>query len=306
MSADQTLDWCTQSVAVRQLTDRAILEVTGDDAATWLQGQVTNQLEGAASGDAVYGFVLTLKGRVLADVWVLAHDDGFWLEVPAAQVEALIERLDRYIIMEDVDLAHRGDLRIIAGVGPVASQVRPGGWPADRLGSGGRVWVLPEAAEADAWEEATQAAASLQGGPATDDGWASAHIQLGRPRFGVDFGEDTYPQETGLTASAVSFNKGCYIGQETVVMLQNRGKAPKTLWRWTIDGDEAPEPGATITRGDAAAGTVTSLTRAGGQTAALGYLKRGHEPTSDGPWKVGGLPASLVGPVGEAPTAPAA
>ncbi|MEM7138928.1 MAG: hypothetical protein AAF500_20295 [Myxococcota bacterium] len=303
MSADQAIDWCTRSVAIRQLADRAILEVGGDDAATWLQGQVTNQLEGATPGDAVYGFVLTLKGRVLADVWVLARDEGFWLEVPAAQVQALLERLDRYIIMEDVDLAHRVDLRVIAGLGPLASQVRPEGWPADRLGTGGRVWVVPEADEADAWAEATQAAAALQGGNISDDAWASAHIQLGRPRFGTDFGEDTYPQETGLTANAVSFNKGCYIGQETVVMLQNRGKAPKTLWRWSIDGDEAPEPGATITRGDATAGTVTSATRAGGHTLALGYLKRGHEPTKDGPWALGGLPASLLGPVGGAPTA---
>ena len=75
------LNWLRETVGVLCLDDRAIIAVSGDDAHEWLQGQISNQCEGAQPGDAVYGFVLTLKGRVLADVWALFHDDGIWLEV---------------------------------------------------------------------------------------------------------------------------------------------------------------------------------------------------------------------------------
>lgn len=301
MSIEQEVMWLERSVGVRTLDDRAIIAVSGDDARDWLQGQITNQLEGAEPGDSVYGFVLTLKGRVLADVWVLVREADVWLDVPKLQVEALLERLDRYIIMEDVDLEHRDDLRIIAAGGPKANEIDAKGWPSDRLGSGGRQWVVSAGDLSSELDRIVSQANALGGGQVSEEGWVRAHVMRGRPRFGVDFGEQTYPQESGLTPIAVSFVKGCYIGQETVVMLQNRGKAPKVLWRWKIDGPEPPAPESTITLGESKAGQVTSAVRDGTSSVALGYLKRGYERDDSACWTIGGRSAEAIGAVEEGP-----
>lgn len=294
------LNWLRETVGVLCLDDRAIIAVSGDDAHEWLQGQISNQCEGAQPGDAVYGFVLTLKGRVLADVWALFHDDGIWLEVPAEQVNAVLERLDRYIIMEDVDLEHRSDLRLLTSQGPHAAKVAEGGWNTDRLGTGGYSWVVPRAELDSAIERATEQATQLGGGWISRRAWDFVHVVTGRPRFGTDFGDWTYPQETGLTNVAVSFNKGCYIGQETVVMLQNRGKAPKTLWRWTLDADEAPAAKTPIMKEGATVGEVTSAAPIDDRIVALGFLKRGHDEITEG-FEILGKTAHAVGPVSEGP-----
>jgi folate-binding protein YgfZ len=301
MGQANELAWLEQTVGVLALEDRTIISVGGDDAHDWLQGQVTNQLADVAPGGSVYGFVLTLKGRILADVYVLVGEGELWLDVPAAQVDALLERFDRYIIMEDVDLEHRKDLRVITAQGPRSKELPGGGWPADRLGLGGRQWLVP-AAELEA--ELTSLIAlseELGGGAVSGQTWAEAHVLRGRPRFGVDFGDWTYPQESGLNPLAVSFNKGCYIGQETVVMLENRGKAPKVLWRWAIEGSVAPVAKSPIKAHDEAVGEVTSAAVGENGVRALGFLKRGHGSEAEQSFTIDGLAARALGPVETGP-----
>jgi len=298
MAHARELRWLQKTVGVLDLGDRRVISVTGDDAHEWLQGQLTNDCDGKRSGDSVYGFILTLKGRVLADTWAFFHDDGVWLDVPDSQAEAVMERLDRYIIMEDVDLELEADLRWMTAQGPKAERVVDSSWPADRLGVGGRQWLVAAAELNAELERANRAAMQLDGGWVSLDAWEFAHVVWGRPLFGRDFGEWTYPQETGLTKAAVSFNKGCYIGQETVVMLENRGKAPKVLWRWRIDSDEAPEPKTPIERDGGTVGEITSAVSTGDGVVALGFLKRGHEEHSEG-FSVGSAPAEARGSVAE-------
>jgi folate-binding protein YgfZ len=300
MADARQIDWLRQTVGALALPDRAIVSLRGDDAWQWLQGQLTNDVEGLEPGKSVYGFVLTLKGRVMADVWVLSRGDEIWLDVPASEVDALLQRLDRYIIMEDVDLARRPELRLITAQGPKAEEISGEGWPADRLGTGGKVWAVPDVELQSALDRLVTRCRALGGGPITEQAWSDAHVVLGRPRFGVDFGEWTYPQESGLCAAAVSFTKGCYVGQETVMMLQSRGKAPKTLWRWAIEGSEPPPAKAPIAREGMVVGEVTSAARIDGGVAALGFLKRGHETDGGAGFVIGEAPAKAVGPVGRA------
>ncbi len=301
MGLEQEAEWLEHTVGVRALDERAVIAVRGDDAREWLQGQITNQLKDAKPGQCIYGFVLTLKGRVLADVWVLVSEAEIWLDVPRLQVDALLERLDRYIIMEDVELERRDDLRIIAAQGPKADSIDGGSWPADRLGVGGRQWVVAKKELPAELRRIASQAEALGGGEIGDEGWSRAHVLRGRPRFGIDFGEQTYPQETGLTSIAVSFAKGCYIGQETVVMLENRGKAPKVLWRWKIDSPTPPSPRTPIMSGESKVGELTSAVEVGGQSVGLGYLKRGHEPDDSTRWTIGGRDAAPTWPVEEGP-----
>jgi folate-binding protein YgfZ len=290
------LRWLQTTVGVLDLADRSVISISGDDAHEWLQGQLTNDCEGKQAGDSVYGFILTLKGRVLADAWAFFHEDGIWLDVPASRAEQVMERLDRYIIMEDVDLTLDHELKWITAQGPKADEVADSSWPASRLGAGGRQWLVT-ATELDAeLERVTRAATLLEGGWVSRDAWEFAHVVSGQPLFGRDFGDWTYPQETGLTAAAVSFTKGCYIGQETVVMLENRGKAPKVLWRWTIDAGDAPDPKTPIERDGIRVGEITSAVSTGDGVVALGFLKRGQEEHDAG-FMVGGTSAVRVGPV---------
>ncbi len=294
------LDWLRNSVGVLALADRSVIAISGDDAHEWLQGQITNQCEGARPGASVYGFILSLKGRIMADVWAYFHDGGIWLEVPGGAVDALIERLDRYIIMEDVDLERRPTWRILTAQGPKSDEIASGGWPSNRLGTGGRTWLVEEAEVEAELERASKRAIDAGGGSLGALAWRHAHVVRGRPLFGVDFGDWTYPQETGLTAIAVSFNKGCYVGQETVVMLQNRGKAPKVLWRWEIDDADPPGPETPIVLAGAEVGRVTSAVAADGAIQALGFLKRGHETEREG-FEIRGKSARPKGPVAEGP-----
>ncbi len=301
MAHARELEWLQQSVGVLSLSDRAIIAVSGDDAREWLQGQLTNQLEGVEPGGSSYAFVLSLKGRILADVYALVREDDVWLDVPASQVSALLERFDRYIIMEDVDLEVREDLRVITAQGPSASKVAESGWPADRLGVGGRQWVVPSDELESELERLTARSRELGGGWVSDQAWNHAHVLRGRPRFGVDFGEQTYPQESGLNPLAVSFNKGCYIGQETVVMLENRGKAPKLLWRWTVESTEPPVAKAPIMLADTVVGEITSAVQGSGSVSALGFLKRGHDAEGPEGFTIGGAPAHAIGAVEDGP-----
>ncbi|MDH3817137.1 MAG: hypothetical protein OES21_00905 [Myxococcales bacterium] len=301
MTHARELDWIQRSVGVLTLSDRAIISVSGDDAREWLQGQLTNQVEGVEAGDSTYAFVLSLKGRILADVYALVREDDVWLDVPATQVDALLERLDRYIIMEDVDLEVLDDLHVIAAQGPSADEVADGGWPADRLGTGGRQWVVSSSELESELERLTVRARELGGGWVSDQAWNHIRVLRGRPRFGVDFGDWTYPQESGLNPVAVSFNKGCYVGQETVVMLENRGKSPKVLWRWTIESAEAPAAKASIMRVDAVAGEITSAVPEQEGVRALGFLKRGYGAEGLEGFTVDGIPARALGPVEEGP-----
>jgi len=301
MAHDRELDWLERSVGVLALSDRAIISVSGDDAREWLQGQLTNQLEDVESGGSAYAFVLTLKGRILADTYALVREDDVWLDVPATQVDALLERFDRYIIMEDVDLEHLEDLRVITAQGARADEVAQGGWPADRLGVGGRQWIVPESKLGSELERLTARCSELDGGWVSDEAWNHALVVRGRPRFGVDFGDWTYPQETGLNPVAVSFTKGCYIGQETVVMLENRGKAPKVLWRWTIDSVEPPAAKAPITLGDLTVGEITSAVLEDESVSALGFLKRGYETHGPESFVIGRAAAHAIGPVEKGP-----
>lgn len=297
MARPDELAWLEHSVGVLALDDRAIVSVSGDDAHDWLQGQVTNQIKHAEPGSSVYAFVLTLKGRVLVDLYVLVREGEIWLDVPAKQVDALLERFDRYIIMEDVDLEHRKDLHVIAAEGPRSSELPGDAWLAGRLSVEGRQWVVTDAALESELASLIARSRELGGGEVSSEAWAQAHVLRGRPRFGVDFGDWTYPQETGLNPLAVSFNKGCYIGQETVVMLENRGKAPKVLWRWAIEGSVAPAAQTPITFDDAVVGEVTSAAVGVEGVSALGFLKRGHEAKGSENFVIAGLAARALGPV---------
>ena len=145
------------------------------------------------------------------------------------------------------------------------------------------VVVAPEHSEDDGKRLVTTLMAHLAEQPApaavaSDDAWEALRVELGVPRMGVDYDDKTVPHEASLEQVAVSFSKGCYLGQEAIVMLERRGHAKKRLARISVEGGEPVAPGAEIQVGDELVGAVTSSTPDPESTGTLvlGYVKHKH------------------------------
>lgn len=266
--------WLTETVGIRPLTDRCVLTVAGDDARSWLNGQITNDVRETKAGDSVYALVINVKGRVLADTWVLDRgQDGLAITLPTANLDAVLAHFDKYIIMEDVEL-EKTSLAIVSVQGPKASAVVEGleSYAAPQLHPDGRQVIGPSVERM--LETLLPRAQTQGGGLVSDEVWDLIRLRNGVPQIHRDFGENTYPQEAGLKERAVSFQKGCYLGQEVVCMLENRGQLNRRLVQLESPdalslgaGDELQIDGQKV-------GEITSAVVDGDKAWALGFVKR--------------------------------
>ncbi len=260
-----------------RIPNEFVLRVRGEDAPSWLNGQITNQILTSKPGDAIYALVLDGRGKILSDVWVLLGEADLLLLTPAERRAELVEHFDKYIVMEDVELRPE-DRAVVKVQGPRAAEVVSradlSGYPCDRLGLGG-IDVLGEPGTAeDLHAKLTATAEALGGGAVGEAGWELARLRQARPRWNVDFGHAHYPQEAGLSRLAVSFVKGCYLGQEVVCTLENRGQLSRRLVVLTGAADAA-EPGDALVFDGKTTGQLTSRVEdPPGRMRALGYLKR--------------------------------
>jgi hypothetical protein len=256
-----SLQAITTPQGFRVRRDEALIEVTGDDAASWLQGQLTNDVRNAQEGTAVYALVIDVKGKVISDLWVYRWgDDAFLLAVPVDRRDPVIERLDAFVIMEDVELAPRPDLVTVSVLGDdeaVDGAALPEGirmFASERFpGCPGQDWILDEG-DLDACR-----AALRRERPELDEAaWERLRLASGAPRFGVDFDHRHFPQEAGLRDRAVSFDKGCYLGQEVVCMLEMRGKLKRRLVRVRGDGPPGERGARLVSEDDRVVGALGS------------------------------------------------
>jgi folate-binding protein YgfZ len=225
----------TEAVGLIDRSDRAKLLLTGTEAAEFLQGQVTNDVEGLAPGAGCYAAVLTHKGKIRADLQVLRGADWIWLDAEAAGGPALVQTVEMYAIGRDVRFENVTESRaILSLLGPRAREAldetppaeehafvegRHGLYVATDLG----VDVICDSSAAGAVRDALAVEA------VSEEAAECLRIESGRPRYGVDMDSDTIPEEAGLNERAVSFSKGCYVGQETVARLHYRGKPNRRL-----------------------------------------------------------------------------
>ena len=253
--------------------DRAVLRVTGADRVSWLQGLVTNDIAAIRPGNRIYSAYLTPQGRMITDVWVVAMADALLLDVPAPVAASLAARLDGLIFTENVQIADAsaeltayqffgtmpGDGLAVAFVGDttygIASNV---GYIAAANAAAVPVSVRPPAQEVGL------------------DVLEVVRVEAGVPRFLVDMTEDTIPLEAGIEDRAISFTKGCYVGQEVIIRVLHRGhgRVARKLVALRIDGD-VPERGAKLFSADREAGAVTSAARSPRLgSIALAYVHR--------------------------------
>jgi len=249
-SIDEQREWAQTSVLALTEEDRCVLEVTGGDRLSWLNGLLTCQLVGRKDGEAVYGLAVAQKGKIVSDVIVLLAGERALLVVQRRTVDTLVASFEHHLMMEDAEFRRLED-DVWSAHGPkaqllldAAKSAAGAGGALDMTGAGGTVLVMPRG---DAGREAlTQAAAAAGGGRGDLAGWDAVRVPAGVPRFGVDFDDTTYPQEAGLEKRAVSFEKGCYLGQEVVCMLEMRGHVKRKLVSLRVPGTHVLAPHVSV------------------------------------------------------------
>ena len=242
----------------------AFVRISGRDAARLLQNVFTSDIAALAVGEGQYGLALTPKGRPLADAWIVHETADAFVAACEVVAQADLEAtLRRYRLASRADIATvTGELTLLER--PVAAPAA--GWHAGPLGA--LLLAEPRAGQA-AWDAAI-ADGAVPIGVETRE---TLRIERGLPRFGIDFDGTNLPAEAGVVERAISFTKGCYIGQEPIVRLAHRGHANRELRRLQLT--TSPELPATIHEDEREVGRITSS--AGlpeGGAAALGYVRR--------------------------------
>jgi aminomethyltransferase len=272
------------------------IAVTGSDRVRWLNGMVTNSVQALTPGEGAYSFLLTAQGRIQADVTVWAKADLLLLETDPAQVETVMGLLDRFIIMDDVELADEtANWHGLLVAGPLA---------AEKLAAAGVVVraskllkkstvaykdtelqvisaYSPVVPRFEVWSrdaavlQELQAALIDAGATAcTADGLELLRVVEGTPRYGTDIREKDLPQETNQTR-ALHFNKGCYLGQEIVERIRSRGNVHRTFTSFVLTGN-VPAAGTALTAEGKPVGELTTVAaeEIEGQRIALGFIRR--------------------------------
>jgi folate-binding protein YgfZ len=296
VEATATVDLDGQYRALREdagflARERGMAHARGADAIDYLQSQLTNDLEALEAGDGCYAALLDRKGRMQADLRVLLlHEEDVFLDFEPVAGEAALKHLSMYSVGREVEVAEAAsDWAVVSVIGPRALQAT------------GFEGLGPEHAQTfrswdgiDVLGVATDTGVDLIGRASDRDGLLAllrsagvaevspeaaeiVRVESGRPRFGREMTTETIPQEAGINERAVSFTKGCYIGQETVARLHYKGKPNRHLRGLRLDAPAAD--GEPIVLGKKEVGRVgTAVLSPALGPIALAIVRREAEP----------------------------
>jgi tRNA-modifying protein YgfZ len=281
----------TESAGLVDRSDRAKFIVRGSEAADFLQGQVSNDVEALEPGSGCYATVLSHKGKLRTDLRVLRDDDSFWLETEAIGHAVLEHMLRTYSLGRDVQFEDVTEARaLLSLVGPAARERLDAAPPAEEHAFVSGEHGIYVATQLGVDVIATPGT-TLDVEPVSEEAAECLRIEAGRPRLGYDMDADTIPQEAGINDRAVSFTKGCYVGQETVARLHYKGKPNRHLRGLRLS--EPAERGSEILLGERVVGKLGSTCvspRLG--PIALALVRREAGPGAS--VQVGGAAAEVV------------
>jgi hypothetical protein len=241
------------------------LVLTGSDRREWLNGLVTCDVKAVEPGAGAWGLLLTKQGKIVGDVNVVAGSDAFYLGVEQRAADTLFEFLNQFLIMEDAELkAPSSELGWLTLHGPraldLAKAIVPsaGAWGAiDWTGLGGAAVVAP-AGEVPPALAAASAYRDAEVVLASGSDWEQLRIERGVPVHGTDYDDRDNPHDASLERRAVSWTKGCYLGQEVVCMQDMRGKLKRRVVTLALDSRQPPVRGAGVEIDGQSVGEVTS------------------------------------------------
>ena len=286
----------TEGAGAFDLGYRGQITVGGADRLRWLNGMLTNNIQGLAEGTGNYSFVLNAQGRIQGDCDAFRLADQLLVLTDRSQIPALMAHFDHFIIMDDVSLEDVSSTQTALGLaGPLAPQLLaalgvslPAATP-DALWlmqtgvcgvtvqlTGGystasprfELWCANENVRM-LWDVLLAAGAIPCGLRAAE----TVRVLEGTPRYGVDLGERDLPQETSQTR-ALHFAKGCYLGQEIVERIRSRGAVHRRLAQFTLDAEPAALPLELTAAGETAiVGRITSTALSNGTRYGLGIVR---------------------------------
>lgn len=234
-----------------------VLSVEGGDAVPFLQGLLTQDVIGMEENSVRRSFLLGPQGKLRALLWVAKTKARVWVITDAGTAGTLEADLAHYRMREKIE---------------VSVDPRPV-WLVNRPGDG---VAITEVVTIGLGDRTVVIGAQPVGRLGTEAETTAARVAIGEPIFGVDVDESTIPQETGLVGEAVSFTKGCYLGQELVARIDTRGHVNRELRRVTST-DPVPV-GAKVRHGDKEVGELTTVGDLDGTRVGLGLLKQGAQP----------------------------
>jgi len=278
----------TERAAISELDSFGIVKLTGSDRVSWLQGMITNDVEKLAPGAGCYAAHLTPQGRIVAQMHVFKDNDALWLSLERAAISHLLDVFDRLLIMEDVQVRDvSGDYSILGVLGPKAADAL-GYWLGAPLNvqdlySHQRVdecRIVVSQLGYDVWVPRGQVDNVLrffadQGLTAIDHGtWDVLRTEAGIPIYGVDIDETTTLPELG--EKGISYDKGCYIGQEVVAKVKYIGHVNRRFVGLLMSGNDLPEMKSPVRKGGREVGYLTTALFSPGlnRPIALGFVSR--------------------------------
>ncbi len=298
MIAAADYELLTERAGVVTRPARAVLELTGAEAAEFLQGQVSNEVEALEPGQGCYATLLDHKGKLRTDLRVLRlAADRLLVDAEPIGRQPLAHNFEMYSLGRDVTAADvTGERVVLSLIGPGARALLadpPDGPEHTCDESGGVVraitdlgvdLILPAVREAEV-------RAALDAPDADEQAAEVLRVETGRPRLGLDMDASTMPQEAGINERAVSFTKGCYVGQETVARLHYRGKPNRHMRGLKLSAPA--QHGDPIVLGEKQVGTVGSVADSPRHGAiALALVRREAEPGAE--VRIAGNPAEVV------------
>jgi folate-binding protein YgfZ len=289
------------------LSNRSRVCLLGEDRLKFLHGQVTNDIQGLKADGGCYAALVNAKAKMESDLYVYRLADELLLDFEPGLTEKVTTRLDKYIIADDVQIVdvapHYGLVSVqgpksaaaITALGIVPTlPTAPLHWVKDSVPDVGDIYVMNQprlgttgfdvfipSAGLGMIADKLLAAVKAQGGRAC--GWEAfeaARIEAGIPRYGVDMDDTNLAPEAGLEKRAISYSKGCYIGQEVIARIRTYGQVAKSLQRLELTGlTELPEKGTKLQVAGKDIGYLASVVRSpvNQQVFALGYVRKEHK-----------------------------
>jgi tRNA-modifying protein YgfZ len=252
----------TESAGLVDRSERAMFVVRGGEAADFLQGQVSNDVEALTPGEGCYATILNHKGKLRTDLRVLRGADFYWLDTEAIGHAVLHHMLKTYSLGRDVQWEDVGaGHALLSLIGPATDGLLAEPPPAAEhsfVDTGAGLWVRTDLGIdlLCSTARAQELRADLAVEQVSEEVAECLRIESGRPRLGHDMDAETIPQEAGINDRAVDFEKGCYVGQETVARLHYRGKPNRHLRGLLLS--EPAERRAEILLGDKPVGRIGS------------------------------------------------
>jgi folate-binding protein YgfZ len=267
----------TESAGLVERSGRALFGVSGDEAADFLQGQVSNDVEALEPGTGCYATLLNHKGKIRADLRVLRTGDGFLLDSEPIAHRVLEHMLETYSLGRAVRFRDLSEQRtLLSLIGPQARArldlAPPAREHANVEGEHGLYVATDLGVDVFCTDRDEAARSAFAVEPVSAEAAECLRIESGRPRLGFDMDSNTIPEEAGLNERAIDFEKGCYVGQETVARLHYRGKPNRHLRGLELSGPA--QTGAELRLGDKVVGRLGTV--AGER--ALAIVRREVEP----------------------------